>query len=73
MTAIPPEEGDDFFEVLRFLVPSENGSRLASRISHTHDGPKPKAIFETELDIKFPGSIRPVRFDVIVGTEASWN
>ncbi len=67
-----PEEGDDFFEVLRFLTPSEDGGHLATRISHRHDGPQPKGIFETELYVKFPESIQPMRFDVIVGIEVRW-
>jgi hypothetical protein len=69
---ILPEEGDDFFEVLRFLTPSADGSHLASPISHSHDGPQAKGIFETELYVKFPENIRPMRFDVIVGTEVKW-
>lgn len=69
---ILPEEGDDFFEVLRFLTPSADNSHLASRISYSHDGPQPKGIFETELYIKFPENIHPMRFDVIVGTEVKW-
>jgi hypothetical protein len=67
-----PEEGDDFFEVLRFLTPSADGSHLATRISGGGDNPKPRGIFETELYIKFPESIQPLRFDVIVGTEVRW-
>jgi hypothetical protein len=67
-----PEEGDDFFEVLRFLTPSADGSHLATRIAPSHDGPQPRGIFETELYIKFPESIQPMRFDAIVGTEVSW-
>ena len=69
---ILPEDGDDFFEVLRFLTPSADGSHLATRISRSRDGPKPRGIFETELYIKFPESIQPMRFEVIVGTEVSW-
>ncbi len=69
---ILPEDGDDFFEVLRFLTPSPDGSHLATRISHGRNGPKPRGIFETELYIKFPESIQPMRFEVIVGTEVSW-
>jgi hypothetical protein len=69
---ILPEEGNDFFEVMRFLSPSEDGSHLVSRISHSHDGPKPKGIFETELYIKFPESVEPMMFEVIVGAEVSW-
>ncbi|MEN8196239.1 MAG: hypothetical protein ABFS30_06960 [Pseudomonadota bacterium] len=69
---ILPEEGNDFFEVMRFLSPSEDGSHLVSRISHSHDGPKPKGIFETELYIKFPESVEPMMFEAIVGTEVTW-
>ena len=69
---ILPEEGDNFFEVLRFLTPSADGSHLASKISHSHDGSQPKGIFETELYVKFPENIQPMRFDVIVGTEVKW-
>ncbi len=69
---ILPEEGDDFFEVLRFLTPSADGSHLASPISHSHGGPQAKGIFETELYVKFPENIHPMRFDVIVGTEVKW-
>ena len=69
---ILPEDGDDFFEVLRFLTPSADNSHLASRISHRRDSPQPKGIFETELYIKFPETIHPMRFDVIVGTEVTW-
>ncbi len=69
---ILPEEGDDFFEVLRFLTPSADGSHLASPISHSHDDLQPKGIFETELYVKFPEHIHPMRFDVIVGTEVKW-
>jgi len=69
---ILPEEGDDFFEVLRFLTPSGDGSHLASPISHSHDDLQPKGIFETELYVKFPEHIHPMRFDVIVGTEVKW-
>jgi len=69
---ILPEEGDDFFEVMRFLTPSADGSHLVSKISHSHDGPQPKGIFETELYVKFPENIHPMRFDVIVGTEVKW-
>jgi len=69
---ILPEEGDDFFEVMRFLSPSEDGTHLVSRISHSHDGPKPRGIFETELYVKFPESIEPMMFEVIVGTEVTW-
>lgn len=67
-----PEEGDDFFEVMRFLLPSEDGSHLVSRISHSHDGPKPKGVFVTELYIKFPENIEPMVFEAIVGTEVAW-
>ncbi|MBT7759851.1 MAG: copper chaperone PCu(A)C [Rhodospirillaceae bacterium] len=67
-----PEEGDDFFEVLRILTPSADGSHLSTRISGGSDGPKPRGIFETELYIKFPKTIQPVRFEVIVGTEVRW-
>ncbi|MHA1600334.1 MAG: hypothetical protein ACTSW2_05870 [Alphaproteobacteria bacterium] len=69
---ILPEEGDDFFEVMRFLTPSEDGSHLVSNISHSHDGPKPKGIFETELYVKFPESVEPMVFEAIVGTEVTW-
>lgn len=69
---ILPEEGDDFFEVLRFLTPSADNSHLGSPISHSHDGPQAKGIFETELYVKFPENIHPMRFDVIVGTEVKW-
>ena len=69
---VVPEENDDFFEVLRFLTPSADGGHLATRISLGSDGPKPRGIFETELYIKFPESIQPMRFDVIVGTEVRW-
>jgi hypothetical protein len=67
-----PEEGDDFFEVMRFLLPSEDGSHLVSRISHSLDSPKPKGIFVTELYIKFPENIEPMVFEAIVGTEVTW-
>ena len=70
---ILPEEGDDFFEVMRFLTPSEDRSHLVSRLFHGHDGPKPKGIFETELYIKFPESIEPMLFEAIVGTEVTWD
>lgn len=67
-----PEEGNDFFEVMRFLTPSADGSHLATRIAHTHDGPRPKGIFETDLYVKFPGHIEPMLFEVIVGPEVTW-
>jgi hypothetical protein len=69
---ILPEDGDDFFEVLRFLTPSADNGHLASMISDSHGGPQPKGIFETELYVKFPETIHPMRFDVIVGTEVKW-
>ncbi|HJP09537.1 MAG TPA: hypothetical protein QGF27_05910 [Arenicellales bacterium] len=70
---ILPEGGDGFFEVLRFLVPNEDGSHLVSHITPTRDGVKPKGIFETELYVKFPERVQPILFEVIVGTEVEWN
>ena len=67
-----PEDGDDFFELLRFLTPSADGSHLSSRLFADGDKRKPRGIFETELYIKFPESLQPMRFDPIVGTEVTW-
>lgn len=68
---ILPEGGDEFFEVMRFLVPSADGSVLQTDIAHHHDNPKnPKGLFEVELYMKFPEDIHPRKFDLIVGTEA---
>ena len=68
---ILPEGGDEFFEVMRFLIPSEDGSYLYTPIAHDHDNPKsPRGMFEVELYLKFPEDIHPRKFDLIVGTEA---
>lgn len=68
---IVPEGGDSFFEVMRFLVPSADGSNLHTPIDHHHDDPKnPKGLFEVELYIKFPEEIHPRKFDLVIGTEA---
>ncbi len=68
---ILPESGDDFFEMIRFLVPSKDGSVMHTSISHHHDNQKaPKGLFEVELYIKFPEDIQPRKFDLVVGTEA---
>ena len=68
---ILPEGGDAFFEIMRFLVPSEDGSVLQTSIAHSHDSPtNPKGLFEVELYMKFPESVHPRKFDLVVGTEA---
>ena len=68
---ILPEGGDDFFEVMRFLVPSEDGSHLHTPIAHHHDDPKnPKGAFEIELFMKFPEDVQPRKFDLVIGSEA---
>lgn len=67
---ILPEGGDEFFEVMRFLVPSADGSVLQTPIAHHHDNPKnPKGLFEVEMYLKFPEDIHPRKFDLVVGTE----
>ena len=64
---ILPESGDDFFEVMRFLVPSADGSFLHTPISHQrNDSQNPKSVFEVELYMKFPEDIQPRKFDVIL-------
>jgi len=62
-----PESGDDFFEVMRFLVPSADGSFLHTPISHQHDDPKnPTGTFEVEIYMKYPEDIQPRKFDLII-------
>ncbi|MDP6573721.1 MAG: hypothetical protein QGI06_09460 [Rhodospirillales bacterium] len=67
---ILPEGGDDFFEIMRFLVPSKDGSILQTPISHHHDNSKNrKGLFEVELYMKFPEDIHPRMFELVIGTE----
>jgi len=64
---ILPESGDDFFEVMRFLMPSADGTYLHTPIAHHHDNPKnPKGAFEVELYMKFPEDIHPRKFDLVI-------
>jgi DMSO reductase family type II enzyme heme b subunit len=60
---ILPESGDDFFEVMRFLVSAPDGSFLHTPIIR-HG--KPKSAFEVELYMKFPEDIQPRKFDLII-------
>lgn len=71
MILVLPEGGDKFFEIMRFLVPSKDGTVLQTPLKHSHDDPSnPKGLFEVELYIKFPEDFHAHKFDLIVGTEA---
>jgi len=62
-----PESGDDFFQVMRFLAPSADGSFLQTPIAHQHDDAKnPTGAFEVEIYMKFPEDIQPRKFDLII-------
>lgn len=70
MILVLPEDGDEFFELMRFLVPSEDGGVLQTKLSQSDDDPEnSKGIMEVELYIKFPESLHLHKFDLFVGVE----
>lgn len=72
MLLVLPEDGDQFFDVMRFLEPSLDNGVLQSRLdSSSHDGATSEEMFEAELYVKFPESIHPQKYDLILETEAA--
>ena len=56
---VVPEDEDRFYEAIRFLTPSEDGSCLQANLELAGDPPH-----EVELYLKFPGSDEPEVFSV---------
>ncbi len=56
---VVPEDEDRFYEAIRFLTPSEDGSCLQANLELAGDPPH-----EVELYMKFPGSDEPEVFSV---------
>ncbi len=72
MLLVLPEDGDQFFDVMRFLEPALDNGVLQTRLADSgHDDATPEEMFEAELYVKFPESIHPQKYDLILETEAS--